>query len=242
MLFRSGCDVVKAVPYDTPILGFENNTVNTLRLWSAEELEETFDFENFARGNYHNAFEKKHSVEIITQILYPNDSYEEGKLLRLKQEYFFVSAGLQSIFTTFKKMEVPVEDFSEYVAIHINDTHPALAVPELMRILLDEEGVDWDTAWRITTTAISYTNHTIMSEALEKWPHFMISTLLPRVSMIIDEINRRFIENLRNVYLYSDEERIQSMAIIKDGMVKMAHLAIVGSHSINGVADRKSVV
>ena len=231
-----GCDVVKAVPYDTPIIGFENNTVNTLRLWSAEELEETFDFENFARGNYHNAFEKKHSVEIITQILYPNDSYEEGKLLRLKQEYFFVSAGLQSIFTTFKKMEVPVEDFSEYVAIHINDTHPALAVPELMRILLDEEGVDWDTAWRITTTAISYTNHTIMSEALEKWPHFMISTLLPRVSMIIDEINRRFIENLRNVYLYSDEERIQSMAIIKDGMVKMAHLAIVGSHSINGVA------
>lgn len=231
-----GYDAVRAVPYDTPILGFENNTVNTLRLWSAEEMEETFDYDNFARGNYYSAFEKKHSVEIITQILYPNDSYEEGKLLRLKQEYFFVSAGLQSIFTTFKKMDVPVEEFSEYVAIHINDTHPALAIPELMRILLDEEGLDWDTAWRITTTAISYTNHTIMSEALEKWPHFMMKNLLPRVTMIIDEINRRFIEHLRNVYLYSDEEKIQNMAIIKDGMVKMAHLAIVGSHSVNGVA------
>lgn len=231
-----GYDAVRAVPYDTPILGFENNTVNTLRLWSAEEVEETFDYDNFSRGNYYSAFEKKHSVEIITQILYPNDSYEEGKLLRLKQEYFFVSAGLQSIFTTFKKMDVPVESFSEYVAIHINDTHPALAVPELMRILLDEEGLDWDTAWRITTTAISYTNHTIMSEALEKWPHFMMKNLLPRVTMIIDEINRRFIEHLRNVYLYTDEEKIQNMAIIKDGMVKMAHLAIVGSHSINGVA------
>ena len=229
-------DAVRAVPYDTPIVGFENNTVNTLRLWSAEEIEDIFDFENFSRGNYLSAFEKTHNVEIITQILYPNDAYDEGKLLRLKQEYFFVSAGIQSIFTTFKKMGVPVEEFNDYVAIHINDTHPALAVPELMRILLDEEGLDWDTAWRVTTATISYTNHTIMSEALEKWPHFMMSGLLPRITMIIDEINRRFIEHLRNVYLYSDDERIQNMAIIKDGMVKMAHLAIVGSHSINGVA------
>ena len=229
-------EAVRAVPYDTPILGFDNNTVNTLRLWSAEEVEESFDFENFSRGNYSSAFSKKHSVEIITQILYPNDAYEEGKLLRLKQEYFFVSAGIQSIFTTFKKMNVPVEQFSDYVALHINDTHPALAVPELMRILIDEENVDWDTAWRITTSCISYTNHTIMSEALEKWPHFLMKDLLPRITMIIDEINRRFIESLRNVYLYTDEDKIQHMAIIRDGMVKMAHLAIVGSHSINGVA------
>lgn len=229
-------DAVRAVPYDTPIVGFENNTVNTLRLWSAEEIDDIFDFENFSKGNYLTAFEKKHSVEIITQILYPNDAYEEGKLLRLKQEYFFVSAGIQSIFTTFKKSGQPIKQFANHVAIHINDTHPALAVPELMRILLDEEGLDWDTAWRITTATISYTNHTIMSEALEKWPHYMMHELLPRITMIIDEINRRFQEALRKVYFYTDEARINHMAIIKDGMVHMAHLAIIGSHSINGVA------
>ncbi|MBU1082487.1 MAG: glycogen/starch/alpha-glucan family phosphorylase, partial [Spirochaetes bacterium] len=227
---------VRAVPYDTPIIGFENNTVNTLRLWSAEEIEDIFDFENFSRGNYLSAFEKKHSVEIITQILYPNDAYDEGKLLRLKQEYFFVSAGIQSIFTSFKKMDLPITLLSDYIAIHVNDTHPALAVPELMRLLIDEEGVDWDTAWRITTSTISYTNHTIMSEALEKWPHFMLKDLLPRISMIIDEIDRRFIESLRYVYQYTDEGLIRHMAIINDGMVKMAHLAIIGSHSVNGVA------
>ena len=231
-----GYDAVRAVPYDTPIVGFENNTVNTLRLWSAEEIDDIFDFENFSRGNYLSAFEKKHSVEIITQILYPNDAYDEGKLLRLKQEYFFVSAGIQSIFTTFKKTGTPIKQFSNHVALHINDTHPALAVPELMRILLDEEGLDWDTAWRITTATISYTNHTIMSEALEKWPHYMMRDLLPRITMIIEEINRRFVEALRKVYFYTDEERINHMAIIKDGMVHMAHLAIIGSHSINGVA------
>lgn len=229
-------DAVRAVPYDTPIIGFENNTVNTLRLWSAEEIEDIFDFENFSRGNYLSAFEKKHSVEIITQILYPNDAYDEGKLLRLKQEYFFVSAGIQSIFTSFKKMDLPITLLSDYIAIHVNDTHPALAVPELMRLLIDEEGVDWDTAWRITTSTISYTNHTIMSEALEKWPHFMLKDLLPRISMIIDEIDRRFIESLRYVYQYTDEGLIRHMAIINDGMVKMAHLAIIGSHSVNGVA------
>lgn len=231
-----GYNAVRAVPYDTPIVGFENNTVNTLRLWSAEEIDDLFDFENFSRGNYLSAFEKKHSVEIITQILYPNDAYDEGKLLRLKQEYFFVSAGIQSIFTTYKKMNLPIDEFSNHMAIHINDTHPALAIPELMRILLDDEGLDWDTAWRITTSTISYTNHTIMSEALEKWPHYMMRELLPRVSMIIDEINHRFMDALRKVYFYTDEERINHMSIIKDGMVKMAHLAIVGSHSINGVA------
>lgn len=232
-----GYEAVKAVPYDTPIVGFENNTVNTLRLWSAEEVEDTMDFQNFSQGNYSRAFEKKHSVEIITQILYPNDAYDEGKLLRLKQEYFFVSAGIQSIFTTFKKMNLPIEKFSEKIAIHINDTHPALAIPELMRILVDEEHLDWETAWRITTTSISYTNHTIMSEALEKWPFYMMKELLPRITMIIEEINRRFIEQIRTLYQYSDDEKILRMVILKDGMVKMAHLAIIGSHSINGVAS-----
>jgi len=229
-------DAVKAVPYDTPIIGFENNTINTLRLWSAEEVEESLDFENFSKGNYYNAFEKKHSVEIITQILYPNDAYDEGKQLRLKQEYFFVSAGLQSIFASFKKMNQPIEKFSNYVALHINDTHPSLAIPELMRLLIDEEGLDWDTAWRITTSTISYTNHTILTEALEKWPLYMMKTLLPRIMMIIDEIDHRFIDALRYVYLYTDEEKIQDMAIVKEGMVRMAFLAIIGSHSVNGVA------
>lgn len=231
-----GYDAVRAVPYDTPILGYENNTVNTLRLWSAEEIEDIFDFENFSRGNYLSAFEKKHSVEIITQILYPNDAYDEGKLLRLKQEYFFVSAGIQSIIATFKKMDLPMTEFSNYVALHVNDTHPALAVPELMRLLLDEEQMEWDNAWKITTSCISYTNHTIMAEALEKWPLYMMRELLPRITMIIEEINHRFLFELKNVHHYEDEHKIGEMAIIHDGIVHMAHLAIVGSHSVNGVA------
>ncbi len=229
-------DAVRAVPYDTPILGFENDTVNTLRLWSAEEIEDIFDFQNFSKGNYLSAFEKKHNVEIITQILYPNDAYDEGKLLRLKQEYFFVSAGIQSIITSYKKMNQPMSQFSHYVAIHINDTHPALAVPELMRILLDEEELDWDTAWEITTQTISYTNHTIMAEALEKWQLYMLKDLLPRVTMIIEEINRRYLEDLVNIYHIHDQNIRHDMAIIADGIVKMAHLAIVGSYSVNGVA------
>lgn len=231
-----GYDAVRAVPYDTPILGYENNTVNTLRLWSAEEVEDVFDFDKFSRGNFLSAFEKKHSAEIITQILYPNDAYDEGKVLRLKQEYFFVSAGIQSIFSTYRKLNVPIEKFPDYVAIHINDTHPALAIPELMRILIDEEGLSWEDAWRITTSTISYTNHTILSEALEKWPYFMLNGLLPRIMMIIEEINKRFLEQLRLAYHYTDEQRLHDMAIIADGLVKMAHLAIVGSHSVNGVA------
>lgn len=224
-----GFDAVRAVPYDTPILGFENDTVNTLRLWSAEEIEDIFDFENFSKGNYLSAFEKKHSVEIITQILYPNDSYEEGKLLRLKQEYFFVSAGIQSIFTTYKKTGKPLTDFAKHISIHINDTHPALAIPELMRLLIDVEGMGWDEAWAITTECISYTNHTILSEALEKWPVFMVRELLPRIMMIIEEIDRRFKEPL-------DHEKRAKMGIIDGDVVKMAHLAIIGSHSVNGVA------
>jgi len=229
-------DAVRAVPYDTPIVGFENRTVNTLRLWSAEEVNDVLDFENFSKGNYLSAFEKKHSVEIITQILYPNDTYDEGKLLRLKQEYFFVSAGIQSIVASFKKIEKPITMLSNYVAIHINDTHPSLAVPELMRILIDEEDLDWDTAWHITVNTMAYTNHTILSEALEKWPHYLMQDLLPRITMIIEEINRRFIESLQHMYNIHDDLKIHDMAIIADGSIRMAHLAIVGSHSINGVA------
>jgi starch phosphorylase len=229
-------DAVRAVPYDTPILGFENNTVNTLRLWSAEEIDDIFDFENFSKGNYLSAFEKKHSVEIITQILYPNDAYDEGKLLRLKQEYFFVSAGIQSIFNTYKKMNVGVNRLAEFVAIHINDTHPALAIPELMRILLDDEEMTWEEAWKITTQCISYTNHTIMAEALEKWPLYMLRDLLPRITMIVEEIERRFVDDLVNIYHITDNDHLNAMRIIHDGMVRMAHLSIIGSHSINGVA------
>lgn len=222
-------NTVRAVPYDTPILGFENNVVNTLRLWSAEEIEDVMNFENFSRGDYLSAFERKNSVEIITQILYPNDSYEEGKLLRLKQEYFFVSAGIQSIFQTYKKTDMPLDIFHKKVSIHINDTHPALAIPELMRLLLDEEGMDWDQAWAITTQTISYTNHTIMAEALETWPYFMLQSLLPRITMIIEEINRRFLEKLA-------PEKHKCLAIIYDQTIRMANLAIVGSYSVNGVA------
>lgn len=229
-------DSVRAVPYDTPILGYDNKTVNTLRLWSAEEIDDIFDFEHFSKGNYVTAFEKKHNAEIITQILYPNDSIDEGKLLRLKQEYFFVSAGIHSIFKTFKKTNVPIEEFADHVAIHINDTHPSLAIPELMRILIDDENLSWDTAWRITTACISYTNHTIMSEAMEKWSYFLMKDLLPRITMIIEEINRRFIESLKNAYKYTDDQKIHDMAIIADGIIRMANLSIVGAHSINGVA------
>ncbi|MDO4800266.1 MAG: glycogen/starch/alpha-glucan phosphorylase, partial [Bacillota bacterium] len=226
---------VRAVPYDTPMVGYRNDTVNTLRLWSAEAVESNFDFDRFSKGNYLAAFEHKHSAEIISQILYPNDSFEEGKLLRLKQEYFFVSAGLQSILASYRRSGRPILDFHRYVAIHINDTHPALAVPELMRLLMDVEGLGWDTAWEITTQTISYTNHTILAEALEKWPVYMIRELLPRIMMIIDEINRRFVDQLRHEYGYR-EEKVHRMAIIADEVVRMAYLAIIGSHSVNGVA------
>lgn len=229
-------DAVRAVPYDTPIVGFENGTVNTLRLWSAEEVEDVFDFQKFSKGNYLRAFEKNHSAEIITQILYPNDAYEEGKLLRLKQEYFFVSSGIQSILATYKKLERPIEALADYVAIHINDTHPALVIPELMRILIDDMSVDWETAWKITTHCVAYTNHTILSEALEKWPYYMFQSLLPRMTMIVEEIDRRFVEWMHDTHPETPEHQISKMRVISDGMVHMAHLAIIGAHSVNGVA------
>ncbi len=226
---------VLAVPYDIPVAGFENSTVNTLRLWSAEPFYDEFDLSSFSRGDYLKAIEYKNSVEAISQVLYPDDSFYEGKKLRLKQQYFFVSAGIQSIIKHFKTHGGNINELDEKIAIHINDTHPTLAIPELMRILMDEEGLGWDEAWRITTNTVSYTNHTILAEALEKWPVDMFKKLLPRIYMIVEEINKRFCEELWNKYI-GQWDKISKMAIIGDGYVKMAHLAIVGSHSVNGVA------
>ncbi len=228
-------DPVLAVPYDMPVLGYKNNTVNTLRLWSAETSNKPFDFSSFSRGDYMRAVEYKYSVEAISQVLYPDDSYYENKILRLKQQYFFVSAGLQSIVRRFKKKHDNMKYFSDKISIHINDTHPALAIPELMRILLDNEGLSWDEAWAITTSTISYTNHTIMSEALEKWPVSIFESLLPRIHMIVNEINERYCKQLWARYP-GNWDKIRDMSIIADDYIKMAHLAIAGSYSVNGVA------
>jgi len=226
---------VLAIPYDTPIIGYKNEVVNTLRLWSAEPVSNEFDFSYFNRGEFLKAIEYKNSVESISLILYPEDSFEDGKKLRLKQEYFFVSAGLQSIIKNYKNSNKDLKEFYKHVAIHINDTHPTLAIPELMRILLDEEELSWEEAFYVTTKTISYTNHTIMSEALEKWPIEMFKGILPRIYMIVEEINERYCKELWNKY-QGDWKRISDMSIIADGYIKMAHLAIVGSHSVNGVA------
>ena len=226
---------VLAVPYDTPILGYGCNTVNNLRLWSAETVSNDFDFASFSRGNYTEAISNKYSVEAISEVLYPDDSNYPNKILRLKQQYFFVSAGLSSIIRNVKKNNHSLHDLPDYVAIHINDTHPALAVPELMRILMDEEGFGWDEAWSITTRTIAYTNHTILPEALEKWPLDDFRGILPRIFMIVEEINERFCKELWKEYP-KDWGRISEMAIIGDNNVRMANLAVVGSFSVNGVA------
>lgn len=226
---------VLAVPYDTPIVGYENDVVNNLRLWSAEPVSNEFDFSSFSRGDFLKAIEYKNSVEAISHVLYPDDTFYEGKILRLKQQYFFVSAGIQSIIRNFKDNGGDLGTLDEKIAIHINDTHPTLAIPEIMRILMDEEGISWEDAWRITTNTVSYTNHTILAEALEKWPADLFKKLLPRIYMIVEEINRRFCQELWNKYT-GQWDKISSMSIIGDGFVRMAHLAIVGSHSVNGVA------
>jgi starch phosphorylase len=234
-IVHENCESVLAVPYDTPILGYQNQTVNTLRLWSAETIHDDFNFASFSQGDYTNAVSYKYSVEAISEVLYPDDSNYSNKILRLKQQYFFVSAGLMSIVRRFKKKMKSVKIMPDYISIHINDTHPALAVPELMRILMDEEGLGWDEAWDITTRVIAYTNHTIMPEALEKWPIEVFRNLLPRIFMIVEEINERFCKKLWEAY--PDEwYRISEMAVIGDGHVRMAHLAVVGSYSVNGVA------
>lgn len=227
---------VRAVPYDIPIVGYQNHSVNTLRLWSAEVEGTGFDFANFSRGDYVNAMANTYSIEAISEVLYPDDSTYNNRVLRLKQQYFFVSAGLQSIVRRFKKKHAyDIRELDRYICVQINDTHPALAVPELMRILLDNEGLEWEEAWRLTTHIIAYTNHTIMPEALEKWPLDIITNLMPRIAMIIEEINRRLCLELMSVYP-GDSDRVARMSIIWDGMVRMANLAVVGSFSVNGVA------
>lgn len=226
---------ILAVPYDTPVTGYKNGIVNTLRLWSAEPVEDDFNFSSISRGDFLKAMEYKNSVEAISSVLYPDDSVYEGKLLRLKQQYFFVSAGLKSIIRHFKESHNSLELLDEKVAIQMNDTHPILAVPELMRILLDEEKMGWEDAWRITTHTLAYTNHTILAEALEKWPIEMFKGLLPRIYMIVNEINERFCAELWNKFP-GQWDKISSMAIIADGQVRMANLGIVGGHSVNGVA------
>jgi len=229
-------EAVLAVPYDVPLVGYQNNTVNTLRLWSAEAVNDSFDFASFNRGEYLEAMGYQNSVGQISKILYPQDDFYEGRVLRLKQQYFFVSAGLQSIIRRYKKTYSDMSELPEKVAVHINDTHPAVAVPELMRILMDEENLSWDDAWAITRSTISYTNHTIMPEALETWTIDMFKSLLPRMYMITYEINERFCRSLWEKYP-GDWDKIKDMAIISDGMVHMARLAVVGSHSVNGVAQ-----
>lgn len=226
---------VMAVPYDLPIIGYDNKTINTLRLWSAEGVPQDSCVLALSFDCQQKFLEYKHSVESISQFLYPDDTNYEGRMLRLKQEYFLVSAGIQSIIRWYKRRNYPLEDFYKKNAFHINDTHPALAVPELMRILMDEEGLGWDEAFHITCRTISYTNHTTMSEALETWPVDLFSALLPRIYMIVEELNKRFCRQLEELYP-GDPEKIRKMAIIADGRVKMSHLAIVGSHSVNGVA------
>ena len=228
-------EAVLAVPYDVPLVGYDNHTVNTLRLWNAESIRDGFDFASFNRGEYLQAMDYQTSVGLISKILYPQDNFYEGRLLRLKQQYFFVSAGLQSIIRRFKKRYRDMSLLPEKVAVHINDTHPAVAVPELMRLLLDEEGLSWEEAWDITVKTISYTNHTILPEALETWPIDMFRSLLPRLYDIVYEINERFCKELWEANP-GDWERIHRMAIVADGVIHMARLAVVGTHSTNGVA------
>ena len=230
---------VMAMPYDIPIIGYRNNSINTLRLFKSEVLSRDFGpltiHAKNSYGSYEDALKYKYYAEEISQVLYPNDSNYAGRLLRLKQEYFFVSAGLQDIIRKCKKHKVSLRDLPKKVAIHINDTHPTLCIPELMRILLDDEGFSWDEAWDITTRVMSYTNHTILAEALEKWPVEMIKKLLPRIYMIIEEIDRRYVDYLQSKY-NNDWGKINYMRIIYNGEVRMAHLCIRGSHSVNGVA------
>lgn len=224
---------VLAVPYDVPVVGYNNKTVNTLRLWNAEVAPD--DPAGLDRTNPLKAIEYRYAVESITEILYPDDTHYEGRVLRLKQQYFFVSAGLQSIIRRYKKKYGSLDDFDEKVAVHINDTHPALVIPELMRLLMDQENMGWDQAWKITVNTVSYTNHTILPEALEKWPIDILRDLLPRIFMIIEEINERFCRELW-IHYPGDWDRIAAMAIISDNYVHMAHLAVAGSNSVNGVA------
>ena len=231
---HEGYQAVKAIPYDMPITGYDNDVVNTLRIWDAEPIVD-FELDSFDKGDYKKAVEQENLARNIVEVLYPNDNHYAGKELRLKQQYFFVSASLQAAIAKYKKKHDDIHKLYEKVTFQMNDTHPTVAVAELMRILMDEEGLGWDEAWEITTKSVAYTNHTIMSEALEKWPIELFSRLLPRVYQIIEEINRRFIAEIQAKYP-GNYEKIKKMAIIYDGQVKMAHLAIAAGYSVNGVA------
>lgn len=225
---------VRAIPYDLPIVGYGNNVVNTLRIWDAEAINE-FHLDSFDKGDYDKAVEQENLAKNIVEVLYPNDNHYAGKELRLKQQYFFISASVQTAIKKYKDKHEDIHRLYEKVVFQLNDTHPTVAVAELMRILLDQEGLNWDEAWEVTTKTCAYTNHTIMAEALEKWPIELFSRLLPRIYQIVEEINRRFILEIEKKYP-GNQEKVKKMAIIYDGQVKMAHLAIAGGFSVNGVA------
>lgn len=225
---------VRAVPYDLPVLGYANHIVNTLRIWDAQAIT-TFSLDSFDKGDYQKAVEQENLARNICEVLYPNDNHYAGKELRLKQQYFFISASLQRAIKKFKEKHDDIHMLPEKVVFQMNDTHPTVAVPELMRILLDEEGLEWDEAWDITNRCCAYTNHTIMAEALEKWPIELFSRLLPRVYQIVEEINRRFVIAIQEKFP-NDQDRVRRMAIIMDGQIRMAYMAIYAGFSVNGVA------
>ena len=231
---QKGYQSVRAVPYDMPIVGYGNHIVNTLRIWDAEAIN-NFNLDSFDKGEYEKAVEQENLARTICEVLYPNDNHMAGKELRLKQQYFFISASVQRAVAKYKQTHDDIRKFHEKVTFQLNDTHPTVAVAELMRILVDEEGLEWDEAWEVTRKTCAYTNHTIMAEALEKWPIELFSRLLPRVYQIVEEINHRFVIEIQNKYP-GDQEKIRKMAILYDGQVRMAHLAIAGSYSVNGVA------
>ena len=231
---QEGYQSVLAVPFDIPVVGYNNNMVNALRVWDAQPISD-FHLDSFNKGDYQKAVEQENLARNIVEVLYPNDNHYAGKELRLKQQYFFVSASVQAAIEKYKKKHSDIRKFYEKATFQMNDTHPTVAVAELMRILLDEEGLEWDEAWEVTTKTVAYTNHTIMSEALEKWPIELFSRLLPRVYQIVEEINRRFVNEVQKKYP-GNQDKIAKMAIIYDGHVKMANLAIVAGYSVNGVA------
>jgi len=236
MYKQENFESVLAVPYDMPIVGYNNNIVNTLRIWDAKAITE-FHLDKFDRGEYQKAIEQENLAKTIVEVLYPNDNHYAGKELRLKQQYFFVSASLQEAIAKYKREHVggDIRNFHEKVTIQMNDTHPTVSVAELMRLLMDEEGLEWDEAWDVVTKTCAYTNHTIMAEALEKWPIDLFKRLLPRVYQIIEEIDKRFVKQIKAEYP-GNEEKVRKMAILWDGQVKMAHLAIAAGYSVNGVA------
>ncbi len=231
---QDGYQSIRAVPYDLPVIGYGNNVVNTLRIWDAEAMQE-FSLDSFDKGEYQKAVEQQNLAKTIVEVLYPNDNHYAGKELRLRQQYFFISASVQRAILKFKETNKDIHKLPDKVTFQMNDTHPTVAVAELMRILMDEEGLEWDDAWDLTCRTCAYTNHTIMAEALEKWPIELFSRLLPRIYQIVEEINRRYILKIQTMYP-GNQDKVKNMAILYDGQVKMAHLAIAGSYSVNGVA------